>query len=114
MAILTKQSVIKGTAATFTLNKAELAGLPSFTPGSYFSDIQNWKVIKLCYISQNKQREVVVFDATQETPAAQFLVSEKASDVFEIRKIIVQDFDGGYHEIAREGLSAGDFDVSMS
>ena len=114
MAILTKPSVSKGTAATFTLNKTELSNLPTFTPGSYFSDIQNWKVIKLCYISQNKQREVVVFDATQQNPVAQFLVSEKANDIFQIRKIIIQDFDGGYHEIAREGLVVEDFDVLIS
>lgn len=117
MAILTKTAVTKGTPANFSLNKTELSSLSSFSSNLYFSNTSNWKSVKLCYVSENKQREVVVFNAIETTPQSKFLVSEKADNSFQIRKIIVQDFDGGYYEIARNQLTQNDlevFDVSLS
>jgi hypothetical protein len=117
MAILTKPSVSKGTVATFTLNKTELAQITSVTANTYFSNSSNWKKVKVHYISLiGNQREVVVFDATETTPSAQFLVSLKARSNFEVKHIIIEDFDGGIFKINRSELAnpVSDFDISFA
>lgn len=114
MAILTKPLVSKGTAATFVLNKTELAQIASVTADAYFSDSSNWKKVRIHYISSTgNQREVVVFDATEETPTTQFLISLKARSNFEVKHIIIEDFDGGVFKITRSELAnpVSDFDV---
>jgi alpha-tubulin suppressor-like RCC1 family protein len=112
MAIISKTSVNKNEVSTFTLNKSELQLVESVVEDTYFADPTNWKRVKVHYKSSlGDQREVVVFDATQATPVGGFLVSEKARDEFLVRKITIEDFDGGYHTVTRDELNPSDFDV---
>jgi alpha-tubulin suppressor-like RCC1 family protein len=112
MAIITKPTVNKGQAATFELNKAELALVASVVQSTYFSDPANWNKVSISYKSADgNQRTAVLFDATQTTPEGDFLVSEKARDSFEVQKIVIRDFDGGKHEVLRTELNAAEFDV---
>lgn len=114
MAILTKPNVNKNQAASFTLDKDELALVASVVGNAYFADPANWKTIRLRYESSvGGQREIVVFDATGvgSTTTGEFLVSERARDEFLVRKITIEDFDNGYHDIMRTELNAEEFDV---
>lgn len=115
MSILTKPaSIAKNTAATFTLSKATLASNPAITD-VYFQDTNNWKSVILVYQSSvGDQREILVFDATIASPTASFLVSEKARDIFQIKRIIIKDFDGGSFEIERSSLTTVEFDITLS
>jgi hypothetical protein len=112
MPILTKSNVTKGSPAVFTLDKGNLVPLIS---DSYFQDTANWKIVALVYESDTgKQSEKVIFDATQVSPSSNFLISEKARDTFEIKSIMIYDFDGGYYQIPRASLSPAEFDVVLS
>jgi len=115
MAIITKPAVSKNSAATFTLNKTELALVNSVSSNAFFSIITNWKYVRLFYQSSpGNQTEIVVFDATQATPQGQFLVSDKARDQFNIQKITIEDFDGGFLEVKRVELNTVDFDITFT
>lgn len=116
MAILTKPvTITKGEAASFEIDKAELVANSVVTASAYYSDTANWDKILLAYKSSTgNQKETVVFDATVATPTANFLVSDQALDVFEIKKIEIYDFDGGHLPIYRADLTAAEFDVDMT
>jgi len=114
MSIITKPTVVKGSPATFTLNKAELLLHPLIVADSYFSNSDNWFRVNVIYKSSTgSQYEVVEFDASQSSPTGIFLVSEKARDLFQIQKVQILDFDGGFLEIYRNNLVAADWDVSF-
>jgi hypothetical protein len=111
MPILTKASVSKGSPSLFSVDKSALVPLIS---DSFFQDVANWSKIVLFYKSAaGGQKSKVIFDATQSSPSANFLISEKARDSFEIKSIIIYDFDKGYYEIPRSSLSPAEFDVSL-
>ena len=115
MSIITKPSSIeKDAPAVVTLNKSNLALIPSVLNDPYFSDQDNWKNVIIYYKSSiGNQKELLKFDATLSSPTASFLVSDKARDVFEVQKIIVQDFDGGSIVVPRSELNESEFDVDM-
>lgn len=111
MPILTKPSVSKGSPASFTLNKALLAAIPT---DPYFQDTANWYRVILKYESSvGGQREKVLFDASQASPVGSFLMSIHARDPFQIKEIVIYDFDGGYYSIPRASLTASEFDVVL-
>ena len=115
MAIISKGSVVKGEASTFTLNKTDLAANSIVAADAYFSVQANWKRVVLFYQSPvGNQPEIVRFDATQTTPTASFLVSENARDIFEIKKITIFDNDGGWLVIPRESLTVAGFDLDLT
>jgi hypothetical protein len=118
MAILTKPAVTKGAAASFTLTKADLAAVSSVAADTYYSDVSNWKLVRMMYRSvEGNQREVVLFDVSQvgATAAGQFSVSDKARNLFEIAKIVIEDFDGGMFQVERAELADPEtnFDISL-
>jgi hypothetical protein len=114
MAIITKPSISKGSAAIFSLSKSELLQHPMVVADSYFSDSQNWYRINAVYkSSEGSQYEIVEFDASAVTPIGSFLVSTQARDSFEIQKLLIIDFDGGFLEIPRSQLAFADLDVSF-
>jgi hypothetical protein len=114
MSIITKPSIIKGVSAQFTLNKGMLADHPMVLADQYFQDTGNWYRVNIIYKSSpGSQYEIVEFDAKQSTPTGKFLVSEKARDLFQVEKIVILDFDGGYLEILRSSLTAEDLDVQL-
>ena len=116
MPILTKnETPAKGQKAEFQLDKAALAAVTSVAADSYFSDSSNWKSVDMIYKSNiGGQRLVIKFNAAQAIPAADFFITNKARDVFNIEKIIINDFDGDYFEIPRSALNVVEFDVSLT
>jgi hypothetical protein len=115
MAIITKPNTInKGEPATFTLNKADLLAHPSVSGDAYFADSDNWRSVYVEYRSSiGNQRELLVFDAQAATPQTSFLVSLTARDEFDVRRIVINDFDGGKLFITRSELDVEDFDVVL-
>lgn len=114
MPIITKPAISKGSPASITLDKSSLAALPLVSGDSYFSVQANWNKIRVYFSAAGGQREVLTFDATQSSPAAQFNVSARARDVFQVQKITIIDFDGGSLDIPRSALNAAEFDVDLS
>jgi hypothetical protein len=116
MTVLTKAAApIKGTATLFTLDKAALAAVTSVAADAYFSDSANWKSVSLLYHSSiGNQHEVVKFEASQSSPTSKFLVSEQSRDIFEIKEIVIKDFDGGTFKVLRSELTTAEFDVDMT
>ena len=106
----------RGTPTTVTLNKTELASLPSVANDSYFSDSSNWKKVVMVFKNdgENVQKETVYFDATQTTPTSKFDISPKSQGNFLIESILIQDFDGGYFQVVRDELNTADFDVNLN
>ena len=116
MPILIKAAApVKGTATLFTLDKAALAAVTSVAADAYFSDSANWKSVSLLYHSSiGNQHEVVKFEASQSSPTSKFLVSEQSRDIFEIKEIVIKDFDGGTFKVLRSELTTAEFDVDLS
>jgi hypothetical protein len=115
MSIITKpQSVQKGTPATFSLSKINLASHPLVAADDYFNNAQNWSKIIITYKSSiGSQYELVEFDATLPILEGIFLASDKARDSFEVQHIEIVDFDGGIFTINRADLIATDFDLTF-
>jgi hypothetical protein len=116
MPIITKPaSIEKNAAASISLNKSTLAAVASVAADAYYSNSSNWKEVFIYYKSSvGNQREVLKFDATVASPAANFLVSEKARDIFQVQKIVIVDFDNGSITVPRSQLTVADFDVTLS
>jgi hypothetical protein len=118
MSIITKPAaVIANVPATFTLNKAELAQVPSVEADTYYSDSSNWKKVRVSYVStMGNQREVVLFDATgeDEVVSGQFLVSLRARLQFQIKHIVIEDFDGGMFKIKASELQSFGEDIVIN
>jgi hypothetical protein len=115
MSIITKpQSIQKGSPATFSLSKVDLASHPLVVADDYFNDAQNWSKIIITYKSTvGSQYELVEFDATSPAPEGVFLASDKARDSFQVQHIEIVDFDGGIFTINRSALTVADFDLTF-
>jgi hypothetical protein len=114
MSILTKPSITKGISAQFTLSRSQLVNHPLIQADSYFQNTDNWYRVNVVYKSSpGSQYEIVEFDATQSNPVGRFLVSEKARDLFQVEKVVILDFDGGYLEIPRTDLDVVDWDIQL-
>lgn len=116
MPILSKPvTPLKNVNNVLQIDKNLLLAHSSVVASAYFSDVANWNQIFVFYRSTSgRQDQLIAFDATQGTPQANFLVSTKGRDVFEVQKIIIRDFDNGELIIPRSGLVAGDFDINMN
>ena len=115
MAIVTKPAKIdRNTLTEFILNKQELAELAIVSQDTFFSDSSNWKSVSVVYRSDiGDQNSIVKFDATKNQPKSSFLATFNARDLFEITKIIIEDFDNGKFEIYRDNLPVEQFDVPL-
>jgi hypothetical protein len=112
MPILNKPVFVKGQNNQITLNKSDLAQQVS---DIYFQDSANWKQVVLFYeTSEGKQRKVLVYDASQGTPAANFNISERARDEWQIKRVAFYDFDGGSLTINRGDLTVAEFDILLT
>jgi hypothetical protein len=114
MPILNKPTFFsKGENNEVTLSKSDLAQQVS---DLYFQEPANWKQVVLFYeTSEGKQRKVLVYDASQGTPAANFNISERARDEWQIKRVAFYDFDGGSLTINRDNLTltVDEFDVTI-
>jgi hypothetical protein len=114
MNIITKPLVEKGVQAQFTLNRTMLSSHPLIQSDLYFQNTDNWYRVNVIYKSSpGSQYEIVEFDATLNSPIGKFLVSEKARDLFQVEKVVILDFDGGYLEIPRGELEVVDWDIEL-
>lgn len=116
MPIIAKASLpTKGSSTVFTLDKAALAAVASVVADAYYSDSSNWKEVSLVYRSSvGNQSEIVRFDASMVSPTANFAISLRARDVFQIHKIVIKDFDTGIFEVPRSELNISEFDVDTT
>lgn len=114
MAIITKPTISKGQANEIDLSKSDLAAVSKVVNDSYFSDQTNWSKVAMEYESDTgEQIEMLIFDASQESPKANFEVSEKAKDNWQVKSVIIMDFDGGYLKLVRGDLTVADFDIVL-
>lgn len=115
MAILTKGSIVKGSANAVQLSKADLLAHAKVAADSYFNQQTNWYKVMLMYKSDVGEQNVLVsFDATVPTPASSFFVSNKARNQFNIEKLVLIDFDNGELIIPRSGLVTAEFDITIA
>jgi hypothetical protein len=116
MAIITKPAnLTKGTPMSFSLSKSDLAALNEVSSNAYYSDMQNWQSVLVKYKSSNgNQYEVLKFNVSDANPTANFNVSARALDLFEVQTIQIVDFDGGIFTIGRGSLTTADFDVDFN
>lgn len=116
MSIITKPlSIVKNSAAEFTLDKAALAAVASVAANAYYSVSSNWSKVILQYKSSaGNQKELLEFNASLATPTSSFLVSSRARDIFQVNKIVIVDFDGGTFIVPRSQLTVAEFDIDMS
>jgi hypothetical protein len=115
MAILTKPTIAKGQPNEIDLSKSELALLSKVVNDSYFSDQTNWSKVIVEYKSaEGNQHEMMIFDASEASPKANFEVSEKARDSWEVQSVKIMDFDGGYLKLGRGDLTVEEFDIVLS
>jgi hypothetical protein len=119
MPIITKPaSIQKGVASSFSLDKATLAAVASVAADSYYSNQSNWQRVSLYYSSSSAgvgaQVEVVIFDATQSSPTANFLASSTARTQYNIAQIVIRDFDNGCFVVPRSQLTTSEFDITLS
>ena len=97
-------SVSRGVSSTVTLDKTALLALVS--EDDYFADLSNWKRIVVTFKSNSKKQvEVLSFDASEVSPTASFLISDKSQGDFLIDKIIIEDHDKGYLAVERSEMS---------
>lgn len=114
MAIITKPTIDKGQANEIDLSKSDLAAVSKVVNDSYFSDQANWSKVAMEYESDTgEQIEMLIFDASQESPKANFEVSEKAKDNWQVKSVIIMDFDGGFLKINRGDLTVEEFDITL-
>jgi hypothetical protein len=114
MAILTKPTIAKGQPNEIDLSKSELALLSKVVNDSYFSDQANWSKVIIEYKSaEGSQHEMMIFDATGDSPKGNFEVSEKARDSWEVQSVKIMDFDGGYLKLGRGDLTVEEFDIAL-
>jgi hypothetical protein len=111
MPILNKPAFVKGQNNQITLSKSDLAQQVS---DLYFQDSANWKQVVLFYeTSEGKQRKALIYDASQGTPAANFNISQRARDEWQIKRVAFYDFDGGSLTLKRDNLTVSEFDISL-
>jgi streptogramin lyase len=121
MALLNFSSApAKGASSTVTLDKSVLMALPEVVADDYYSDSTNIAHVLIIYGSvTGKQDKILSFDFTQSTPSTGLAFSAKARNAFEIKKIILKDFDGGEFIINRSVFIAStptlsSLDLSLS
>lgn len=116
MSIITKPlSIVKNSAAEFTLDKAALAAVASVAANAYYSVSSNWSKVILQYKSSaGNQKELLEFNASLATPTSSFLVSSRARDIFQVNKIVIVDFDGGTFIVPRSQLTTSEFDIDTT
>jgi len=104
----------KGQDNLASLDKSQLLLESKVSNDSYYSDSSNWNYVVVTYKSVGgNQLSNVIFDASLENPTASFYITEKARDVWEVKSVRIDDFDGGYLSFDRNELTVSDFDLSF-
>ena len=115
MAIISGQDqAAKGTSVTVSLNKSEFFLLPSIANDPYYADPNKTASIRFLYRSvEGNQRVSLVFkDPSVATPTGLLKFSAYARNSFQLKKIFLYDFDGGYLEVAAEDIPT-DLNVTL-
>lgn len=105
----------KGTLTNLTLDKGVLLAIQSVIDDGWFvqNSSENLNLVEVVYVSTVVgQQKVVIFDASQATPSASLFFSLRADDTFQVSKIILKDFDGGYFNVPSADIP-NNLDISM-
>lgn len=115
MAILTKTgNPVKGSDYTIQLNKADLIANSVVANDSYFNTFDVWKTIAVHYKSATGNQSInLIFDATLATPSFVLNLPTVTLGSFEVKSIIIYDFDNGYLQIPRSDLTTAEFDLTI-
>lgn len=107
MAILSFSTApAKDDSATVTLNKSELYALSPVSGDAFWSIASNISQVSVAYESTiGGQNKALNFDAQTATPTDGISFSAFARDMFEIKHIILRDFDSGELMLSRATLS---------
>lgn len=107
MAILSfSPAPAKGASSTVTLNKSELYSLTPISGDAFWSVSANITQITVVYESTvGGQNKVLNFDASLASPEDAISFSIHARDYFELKHILLRDFDSGELTLNRLTLS---------
>lgn len=116
MPVITKiNAPAKGSSVQISLSKTSLAALSVVAADSYYSLSSNWSTIIIEYKSSiGNQKKILYFNASDNLPVANFTVSLRSRDIFQVQSIRINDFDDGFFVINRSSLDTLEFDIDMS
>jgi len=98
---------VKGAPGLVTLDKSALFALSAVQSDAYFSNQMNVSRALFVFEATGGQMEVLNFDLSNETPSDTFSLSSRARDSFLLKRVILEDFDGGSLVVDRTELPAG-------
>jgi hypothetical protein len=110
----------KGTPLVVTLNKENLrtdTALQAAADSYFTTDTTKWKKVSIEMKSNvGEQSKTMVFDATQATPTAEFLLSTTSRDTWEVADTTIYDFDGGFIKLrtSKGQLTVADFNFDLA
>lgn len=113
MAIVTKPSnIYQEYENVYQLSVAELLLHPKISSDNYFNNQLNWKTVFLVYEAPNSnQIEMVEFYVSEAQTDGVFKVTEYSRTSYDIKALIIEDFDSGYLRLEREDLDFATLDI---
>lgn len=114
MAIITKPiNIYQEYENVYQLSSNELLLHPKVSVDSYFNDQLNWKTVFLVYEAPNSnQREMVEFFVSEGASTALFEVTEFSRSSYQVKALIIEDFDSGYLRLEREDIDFATLDIA--
>ena len=93
--------ITKGVSTSLTLDKSIIMSLASVVSDSYYSNIADVEKAIIVYSSTvGNQKKELVFDMTKTTPECKIVFSNTCRNQFNISRITLKDFDGGFFIVA--------------
>ena len=114
MAIVTRPTnIYQDTDNTFQLSTSELLLHPKISIDPYFNNQLNWKTVFLVYEAPNSnQREMVEFFVSEATTSGIFKVTEFSRTSYDVKALMIEDFDSGYIRLEREDIDFATLDIA--
>jgi hypothetical protein len=115
MAIVTRPSnIYQEYENIYQLSVSELLLHPKVSPDSYFNDQNNWKTVFLVYEApSSNQREMVEFFISEGSSTGLFEVTEFSRPSYQVKALIIEDFDSGYLRLEREDIDFVTLDIAV-
>ena len=94
------QSAAKGASVSVTLSVSDLLSLSSVAADPFFSNQANIEKVSVVYVSASGQQKVtLVFNVATNQLSDTLTFSSHARDQFDLHKVIIYDFDGGFLDV---------------
>jgi len=115
MALITKPTnIYQEYENVYQLDTAELLSHPKISPDQYFNNQNNWKTVFLVYEAPNSnQREMVEFLVSEGSSTGTFEVTEYSRLSYQVKALIIEDFDSGYIRLEREDIDFASLDINV-